>query len=166
MNYPHFPTPARLTVIYDEKCELCRRCRHWLASQPTYIDMQFYACGDSRVSELYGDYPWYRIELMVVSDGGQAWIGPEAFLMCLWATRRWRAMSFRLRGNAFAPLVERFFHALSDNRATISGMLRSHDCEGGSCSTNAQNPPAPPPPRMPPPPNAPWPTEQVGGLGG
>ena len=166
MNYPHFPTPARLTVIYDEKCELCRRCRHWLASQPTYIDMQFYACGDSRVSELYGDYPWYRIELMVVSDGGQAWIGPEAFLMCLWATRRWRAMSFRLRGNAFAPLVERFFHALSDNRATISGMLRSHDCEGSSCSTNAQNPLAPSPPRMPPPPNAPWPTEQVGGLGG
>ncbi len=166
MNHPHFPTPARLTVIYDEKCELCRRCRHWLASQATYIDMQFYACGDPRVSELYGDYPWYRIELMVVSDGGQAWIGPEAFLMCLWATRRWRAMSFRLRGTALAPLVERFFHALSDNRATISGMLRSHDCEGGSCSTAGPHGATVSIP-MPPAPRTEWrPEQELGRTGG
>jgi len=73
---------------------------------------------------------------MVVTDAGQAWIGPEAFLMALWATRRWRAMSFRLKGTAFSPLVERFFHALSDNRGTISGMLSSHNCEDGSCSVD------------------------------
>lgn len=137
MATPHFPTPARLTVIYDEHCELCRRCRHWLATQPTHIELRFLACGDPRVLELYGDLPWYRIELMVVTDGGQAWIGPEAFLMCLWATRRWRNTSFRLRGTAFAPLAERFFHALSDNRATISAMLDPHSCEGGSCTSVA-----------------------------
>lgn len=137
MATPHFPTPARLTVIYDEHCELCRRCRHWLATQPTHIELRFLACGDPRVTELYGDLPWYRIELMVVTDGGQAWIGPEAFLMCLWATRRWRSMSFRLRGTTFAPLAERFFHALSDNRATISGMLNPHTCDSETCRSTA-----------------------------
>ncbi len=137
MSTPHFPTPARLTVIYDESCELCRRCRHWLATQPTYIDLQFLACGDPRITELYGDLPFFRVELMVVTDAGQAWIGPEAFLMCLWATRRWRAMSFRLKGTAFSPLVERFFHALSDNRGAISGMLSPHTCDGVSCAPEA-----------------------------
>lgn len=134
MNTPYFPTPARLTVIYDEQCELCRRCRHWLSVQPTHIELQFLACGDPRVTEIYQDLPYFRTELMVVTDIGQAWVGPEAFLMCLWATRRWRAMSFRLNGTAFAPLAERFFHALSDNRATVSGMLRSHNCDGETCS--------------------------------
>ncbi len=136
MNDVHFPTPARLTVIYDEKCELCRRCRHWLATQPTYVELNFLACGDRRVTELYQDYPFFRTELMVLTDIGQAWIGPEAFLMCLWATRRWRAMSFRMTGTAFAPLAERFFHALSDNRATVSGLLRDHRCDGDSCGAS------------------------------
>ena len=132
---PSFPTPARLTVIYDERCELCRRCRHWLALQPAHVDLRFLACGDPRVEELYGDLPWFRSDLMVVSDIGQAWVGPEAFLMCLWATRRWRAWSFRLRGSAFAPFSERFFHALSDKRASISALLDPHTCESGTCAT-------------------------------
>jgi len=130
---PHFPPPARLTVIYDETCELCRRCHHWLALQPTHVELRFLRCGDPEIEERYGTFPWYRQELVVVTDIGQAWIGPGAFLMCLWATRRWRAMSFRLHGTAFAPLAERFFHALSDNRATISGMLNPHVCGDDSC---------------------------------
>ena len=138
MSTPHFPTPARLTVIYDEQCELCRRCRHWLATQPTHIELRFLACGDPRVTEIYEDFPFFRVELMVVTDAGQAWIGPEAFLMCLWATRRWRSTSFRLKGTAFSPLVERFFHALSDNRGTISGMLSTHTCDGESCVATSE----------------------------
>ncbi len=134
MSTPHFPTPARLTIIYDETCELCRRCRHWLATQPTHVELVFYACGDPRVADLYGDLPWYRIELMVLSDAGHAWVGPEAFLMCLWATRRWRGTSFRLTGTAFSPMAERFFHALSDRRATISALLEPHTCDGATCT--------------------------------
>jgi hypothetical protein len=57
--------------------------------------------------------------------------------MCLWATRRWRNTSFRLWGTALEPLAEGFFHAISDNRATISGMLDPHLCSDGSCSTSA-----------------------------
>jgi len=123
-------------VIYDETCELCRRCHHWLATQPTFIELRFVACGDPQAKALYGDYPWYQIDLMVVSDDGQAWIGPDAFLMCLWATRRWRATSFRFRGKALRPMVERFFHSLSDNRATISGMLSPTHCDGDTCDVS------------------------------
>ncbi len=129
--------PTRLTVIYDDTCELCRRCRHWLALQPSYVDLRFLASSDPAVVARYGHLPWYKVELMVVSDAGHGWIGPEAFLMCLWATRRWRATSFRLRGTAFAPMAERFFHALSANRPLISGMLRPHTCDGDGCELSA-----------------------------
>lgn len=129
--------PARLTVVYDENCELCRRCRQWLATQPTHVELQFLAAGEPRVAELYGDLPWYRIELMVVTDTGVAWVGPEAFLMCLWATRRWRPMSFRLSGRALKPMVTSFFHTLSANRSLVSGVLTPHRCESDSCHRGA-----------------------------
>ncbi|MGI9607565.1 MAG: DCC1-like thiol-disulfide oxidoreductase family protein [Acidimicrobiales bacterium] len=125
--------PTRLTVVYDDTCELCRRCRQWLATQPTLVDLGFLASSDPSARLRYGHLPWYKVELMVVADSGHAWIGPEAFLMCLWATRRWRATSFRLNGTAFAPVAERFFHALSSNRSVVSGMLDPHRCNDDTC---------------------------------
>lgn len=125
--------PSRLTVVYDDTCELCRRCRVWLALQPCHVELRFLATSDPQVRALYGDQPWYQVELMVLDDHGRGWVGPEAFLMCLWATKRWRATSFRLTGTAFAPLAERFFHALSANRSLVSGMLSTHHCDGDSC---------------------------------
>ncbi len=129
--------PTRLTVVYDDDCELCRRCRHWLATQPTLVEMRFLATSDPLVQEIYGHLPWYRVELMVVTDTGVAWVGPEAFVMSLWATRRWRSMSYRISGRAFRPMAEKFFHTLSANRSLVSGMLTPHRCESDSCTRPA-----------------------------
>lgn len=127
--------PTRLTVVYDDQCELCRRCRHWLATQPKLVDLQFLASSEPEAVRRYGNLPWYRIELMVIADNGVAWVGPEAFVMALWATRRYRPTSYRISGRAFRPLAERFFHTISANRSVVSGMLTPHRCESGSCST-------------------------------
>ena len=126
--------PQRLTVVYDDTCELCRRCRQWLLHEPTVVELEFLATSDPRIQERYGDYPWFQVELLVLDDHGRAWLGPDAFLMCLWATHRWRPMSFRLTGTAFAPLAERFFHALSANRSLVSGMLKPQHCDGDACA--------------------------------
>jgi len=132
---PQIPR-QRFTLLYDESCELCRRCRHWLSSQPTHVDLTFLACGAPEAVERYGDLPWYKIELMLVAEDGRAWIGASAFVMSLWATVRYRPASYRLQGTHFAPLAERFFHALSANRGVVSGMLSSHQCSDGSCTSN------------------------------
>ena len=126
-------TIERLTVVYDEECELCRRCRHWLSMQQTHLPVEFLAAGDPAARERYEQLSWYRVELMVVADDGTAWVGPAAFVMCLWATVRWRRTSYRLRSPAFAPLAESFFHGLSSNRAVLSGMLRDHRCADDTC---------------------------------
>ena len=122
----------RLTVLYDEQCELCRRCRHWLEHQTTYVPIDFLAAGAAAARELYGDVPWLGAELVVVSDGGDVWVGSAAFLTCLWATVRYRQWAYRLSG-AFAPLAERFFHMVSSNRKRIGAFVGSKDCPDGRC---------------------------------
>ena len=125
-------TPRRLVVVYDETCELCRRCHDWLAQQPTYVPLDFLAAGSAQARARYGGLPWLGSELVVVDEEGAAWVGPAAFVMCLWATRQWREWSYRLSGGALAPLAQRFFHHLTARRGAISGMLRESPCRG-SC---------------------------------
>lgn len=124
--------PCALTVLFDPRCALCRRCRAWMQRQPTFVPLTFVACtgGDARAR--YGDIPWLGDELIVVGDGGEVWIGPAAFLICLWALEDWRAWSYRLAGPAFAPLAKWFFSFLSSHRRGIARFFE-HECADGAC---------------------------------
>jgi predicted DCC family thiol-disulfide oxidoreductase YuxK len=125
-------SPKSLTVLFDPGCALCRRCRDWMLRQPTYVDLRFLPCTADEARVRYGDIPWLGDELVVVGDAGEVWVGPAAFLTCLWALEDWRQWSYRLAGPAFAPLAERFFVVLSDRRRSLSAFL-SHDCADGTC---------------------------------
>jgi predicted DCC family thiol-disulfide oxidoreductase YuxK len=126
--------PARLLVVYDERCELCRRCRAWLESEPAYVPLRFLPAGSWEVGHLWGDLPWIGADLVVVADDGQAWIGPAAFLTCLWATKRYRGWSTILSGEALAPMAERFFSLVSHQRRRINRFLGpGDDCADGQC---------------------------------
>lgn len=126
-------TPASLAVYYDPTCELCRRCRAWLEVQPTWVPITFVAATAAEAQVLLPQIPWLGTELVVVADDGATWIGPAAFLTCLWATRRYRGWSHRLAGPSFAPLAERFFHSISSNRGRIAAFLASDECTDGAC---------------------------------
>jgi hypothetical protein len=69
---------------------------------------------------------------VVVGDAGEVWVGPAAFLVCLWALCGWREWSFRLAGPTFAPLAERFFLLVSSRRRAVAALL-DHGCADGSC---------------------------------
>src|SRR5687767_6909195 len=113
----------RLTVLYDAGCPICVRCRTWMAEQPAYVELEFLPCASPEARRRYGAVPWLGEELVVASDSGQVWVGPAAFLLCLWALREWREWSYRLSGPAFAPLAERFFHAISGGRRRLAVWL-------------------------------------------
>ncbi|MFZ5890744.1 MAG: thiol-disulfide oxidoreductase DCC family protein [Myxococcota bacterium] len=125
--------PTALTILYDPTCNLCERCCHWMLSQPSYVPLRFVPCTGNEAKEKYGDLPWLGSELIVVSDRGEVWAGPAAFLTCLWALVEWRPWAFRLAGPAFAPLAERFFLMLSNRRRAFSVLL-GKNCRDGSCS--------------------------------
>jgi predicted DCC family thiol-disulfide oxidoreductase YuxK len=122
-----------LTVLWDETCELCLRCRTWLGDQPALVPMRFVPCGSDEARTRYGSIPWLGEELVVVSDDGEVWAGPAAFLVCLWALAEWREWSYTLSASALTPLVERFFQALSSRRRAIAAFLVRDTCAEGTC---------------------------------
>ncbi|HWL85783.1 MAG TPA: DCC1-like thiol-disulfide oxidoreductase family protein [Polyangiaceae bacterium] len=130
-----------LTVLYDATCPLCVRCKGWMERQPSYIDLAFRSCQSQIANETWRELrPWLGEELVVVSDEGDAWVGPAAFLMCLWALRDWREWSYRLSGDAFSPLAERFFHALSSRRRWLASFLFPEPaCADGSCAIDRRH---------------------------
>jgi predicted DCC family thiol-disulfide oxidoreductase YuxK len=130
-----------LTVLYDASCALCVRCREWLGQEVAFVPMRFVPCGSDEARDRYASIPWLGEELVVVSDEGDVWAGPAAFLVSLWALEEWREWSYTLSAPAFAPLVERFFHAVSSRRRSIGAWLRPDPCEGGTCKLPAAHRP-------------------------
>lgn len=118
----------RYTVLFDETCELCRRVQEWLSGQPTHVDLELLPAGSDEARRRYGSLPWLGEELVVVNDRDEAWVGPAAFLVAIWTTRRYRAWSHRLAGPAFAPMAERFFHMVSARRKRFSAYSTPDDC--------------------------------------
>lgn len=125
---------ARLTVLYDATCALCVRCRDFLAESASFVPLELLACQSREARERYGAVPWLGEELVVVSDEGDVWAGPAAFLVCLWALRAWRLWSYALSGPELAPLAHRFFAAISSRRRRIAAMLGPARCDDdGTC---------------------------------
>jgi len=125
--------PNTLTVLYDSTCALCVRCRDWLSKQEAFVPMRFIACGSAEARATYGAVPWLGEELVVVSDYGDVWAGPAAFITALWALREWREWSYRISGPELAPLAQRFINAISSNRRSISALIVPDPCEGDAC---------------------------------
>jgi predicted DCC family thiol-disulfide oxidoreductase YuxK len=116
-------TPSRLTIAYDPACAFCRKCHGWLAQEPAFIPLDFVPTGSPAATNRLGNYGQAQGELVVGDDHGNVWVGPEAFVMCLWATRRWRSMSARMRPDRAASFSQTFFGFVSDHRAQLAWAL-------------------------------------------
>lgn len=123
----------RLTVLYDGTCALCLRCRDFLAGSRSLVPLELLSCQSREARERFGAVPWLGEELVVVSDEGDVWAGPAAFLVAMWSLVEYREWSYRLSGPALAPLAERFFVALSSQRRRIAALMQKPRCEDGVC---------------------------------
>ena len=122
----------RLTVLYDGGCALCLRCADFLAGARTLVPLELLSCQSQDARERFAAVPWLGEELVCVSDEGDVWIGPAAFLVCMWALADYREWSYRLSGPLTAKLAERFFVAISSQRARIASFVRKPQrCEDG-----------------------------------
>jgi hypothetical protein len=80
---------------------------------------------------------------VVVDNDARAWIGPPAFVMCLWAMDRTRAASFIVSRPVIGKAASAFFRHLSKRRGKhrtgrdedwLDGCNGSDACEGGMFS--------------------------------
>jgi predicted DCC family thiol-disulfide oxidoreductase YuxK len=123
----------KLAVLYDERCAFCLRCRDWLLAQPCFLEVELLAAGSPVARQRYGALPWLGNELIAVDDRGRVWVGPGAFLVCMWATVRYRSWAYRLSGPTMVPLATRFFRHISKRRDRWSAWLGRNDPECSWC---------------------------------
>ena len=113
---------AQLTLLYDPACGLCRRVHGWLADEPKFVELNLLpiksAAARRRFPQL--NHELTSEDLTVISDKGAVYFGPKAWLMVLWALRRYRDWSYRLASPELLPTTKRVVSLISQHRYQIS----------------------------------------------
>ena len=128
-----------LTVVYDANCLLCRRCRQWVLAQEHLVEFRFVAAQDAWVRDWLGPLIPVGDELVVVGGDGTTWVGPDAFIVCLWGLTRYRSLADRLQRPGAKTLAKQAFHLVSSGRGVASLFVRGQalpeiECGDRSCS--------------------------------
>lgn len=130
--------PTSLIVVFDDRCGLCQRCCQWLASQAQLVPIEFAAASNPLVIEWLGADVPVGDELVVVGDNGHLWVGPDAFVTCLWALRDRRTLARALQKPGLRVMAKHVFHGISSGRSVISSVVGppagDPNCADGSCS--------------------------------
>jgi predicted DCC family thiol-disulfide oxidoreductase YuxK len=121
-----------LYLLYDERCELCRRLKGWVLKQDSWLELRVLPAGSEQALRLFPGLE--RIagsdDLVVISDEGEVWLNNHAWIMCLYAMREYRDWAGRLAHPLLLPLARQAFDTLSKNRAGISQWLTEGDTQG------------------------------------
>jgi len=132
-----------LTVLYDARCGLCSNARRWLEGQPQIVPLELLPADSDdarrRFPSLSSSEPE---ELVVVSDEGDVYRGPQAWIVCLWALQDYREWSFRFARPALLPLARGIVEWVSMRRHRLSralGMMSDQEIAlavsaGGRCA--------------------------------
>lgn len=79
-----------LTVLYDASCPFCVRCRAWMERQVALVRILFVDASSPEARAIVGHLARPASELVVVDEHGNAWLGHDAFIVCLWALSDYR----------------------------------------------------------------------------
>ena len=114
----------KLYVLYDHGCGLCCSAARWLREEPQHIELELMPAMSMRARDLFptlcSDAPG---EVLAISDAGEVYRGPTAWIMCLYALKRRRGLAFRLAQPRWRPLVSTAIKMLSENRAGLSRLM-------------------------------------------
>jgi predicted DCC family thiol-disulfide oxidoreductase YuxK len=114
-----------LYVLFDADCELCVRCRNWLAQQPAFVPLVFIAFQSDEAQRRFPGVNALKPgeQLLVISDEGAVYRGAHAWIMCLWALENYREHAQRLAHPALRPLAKAVCELLSRKRFFLSDAL-------------------------------------------
>jgi predicted DCC family thiol-disulfide oxidoreductase YuxK len=108
-----------LYVLYDSRCALCRRMRDWITGQPAWWPLYAVAAGSDQARRLFPTLVESPAELTVISSDGRYWRGDRAWIVVLFALKRYRSWARRLANPLLLPLARQAFAAVSENRHAI-----------------------------------------------
>jgi len=122
-----------LIVLYDSACSFCVSCRRFLEACAQHDRLNFLCCRSAVARERYGRIGELTDELVVIDSSGRYWVGPPAFLMCLWALVGGRLLASLLSTALLWPLTRLIFQSIADSRGALSGLF-GPACEGQHCA--------------------------------
>jgi predicted DCC family thiol-disulfide oxidoreductase YuxK len=115
-----------ITVFYDARCGLCGTVKSWLEREPKYVKLFFVPYDSQHARELFpkiSDWQPER-EILVLTDEGGLYRGDGAWILCLWATVRYRPWSLRMAKPGLRFYAEKLCKLISRNRRTLSRVFR------------------------------------------
>jgi predicted DCC family thiol-disulfide oxidoreductase YuxK len=115
----------KLYVLYDPKCELCRRLKDWILVQRSWIGLAVLEAGSEKARRLFPELESIagKDDLAVISDEGAVYLNNRAWIMVLYAMVEYRDWAARLTHPLLAPLARQAFVTLSKNRHRLSSWL-------------------------------------------
>ncbi|MEM7146033.1 MAG: DCC1-like thiol-disulfide oxidoreductase family protein [Verrucomicrobiota bacterium] len=121
---PNAP-PKTLHIFYDPQCGLCQKCRTWLESQATFFPLHFTPWDTPEARTLCPKLdtfePWK--EIVVMTDDHRIYQGATSWVMCLYATVKFRPLALKLAQPALLPFAKQICHLVSKNRYRLSSLL-------------------------------------------
>ncbi len=134
-----------LTVLYDERCPLCRRLRAWLGAQPTLVPVEFLAAGSgpARARYPYLDHARTTTVLTVVAADGAVYEAERAWLVCAWALPAWQPVAEHLGTPTRLRLVKGVAKMVDRHRHRALERLYGPGCD--ACRITAPPPAGPDP---------------------
>ena len=133
-----------LTVLYDDRCPLCRRLRTWLANQATVVPVEFLAAASPEAVRRFPalDHPTTVTVLTVVAADGALYQGERAWLMCAWTLPRWQPVAEHLSGRGGMSLVRVMAGWVDGYRHRLIARSYGGGCD--KCRLHAAVPPSGP----------------------
>ncbi len=121
----------KLYVLYDPKCEICRRLKDWILVQRSWLGIAVLEAGSEKAKRLFPELEQIatKDDLAVISDEGAVYLNNHAWIMVLYAMVEYRDWAARLTHPILAPLARQAFAALSRNRHRLSSWLSTEDPE-------------------------------------
>jgi predicted DCC family thiol-disulfide oxidoreductase YuxK len=129
-----------LTVLYDERCPLCRRLKAWLGEQATLCPVEFIAADSASAHHRFPGLDHERTTrvLTVVTAEGAVYEGERAWLVCGWTLPAWQPVTEHFGAGVRLRLVRVAARVVDGYRHRL--IARSEACE--RCSVAAPAPAA------------------------
>ena len=115
-----------ITVFYDARCGLCNTVKSWLEREPKYVKLFFVPYDSQTARDLFPKIDEWQPdrEILVLSDEGGLYRGDGAWIMCLWATVRYREWSVRMATPGLRFYAEKLCRLISRHRLALSRVIR------------------------------------------
>lgn len=107
------PADLSLTVYYDADCALCCRVAQWLDGQHKHVPVRCVPAQQAAGRGCPIDLPSLLAQVTVTASDGAVYRGTNAWIVCLWALRSYRAWSLRFATPRWRPWAERLFASIA-----------------------------------------------------